>query len=94
MRKEKFNDYDKFVSDRCKHCNGKLYVKIFKNKVDKKQIGLYCSRCNKYIRFLTENDVFYYVGVGCRIVNEYGPLYKSKLNKLKGITNLNYQRHN
>lgn len=90
MKKEKYNNYDKYVSDKCKICNGKLYVKIFKNKRDKRQVGLYCSECEKYVRFLTDNDVFYYVGVGCIIVNNYGPLYKSKLNKLKDIANLNY----
>ena len=57
-------------------------------------MGLYCSKCGKWHKFINDDDVFYYVGVGCRIVNEYGPLYKSKLNKLKGIANLNYQRHN
>ena len=39
---------------------------------------------------MTEDDVFYYVGVGCKIVNQYGPLYKTKLYKLKNITNIYY----
>ena len=57
-------------------------------------MGLYCTECNKYVRFVNDDDVFYYVGVGCKVVNEYGPLYRTKLNRLKNITNITYQNNN
>ena len=43
------------------------------------------SKCGKYHKFINDDDVFYYVGVGCRIVNKYGPLFKTKLYQLKDI---------
>ena len=54
-------------------------------------MGLYCSECNKYVRFINDNDVFYYVGLGCKIENTYGPLNKTRLYKLRNITNLYYK---
>ena len=51
-------------------------------------MGLYCSKCNKYHKFINDDDVFYYVGVGCKIVNTYGSLYYTKLYQLKDVTNI------
>lgn len=84
-----YDKYDDILSSKCKYCKSKLYVKIFKNKVNKMQIGLYCTKCNKWHKFINEDDVFYYVGCKCKIVNAYGNLYKTKLYQLKNIINLN-----
>ena len=84
--------YDENLSSKCKYCKRKLYIKIFRNKNNKRQMGLYCSKCGKYHKFINDDDVYYYVGVGCRIVNKYGPLYNTRLYPLKNITNLYYQK--
>lgn len=55
-------------------------------------MGLYCSKCGKYHKFINDDDVFYYVGVGCRIVNKYGNLYNTRLYQLKDIVSLNYNK--
>lgn len=90
--KLKYNKYyDENLSSKCKYCKSKLYIKIFRNRDQKRQIGLYCSKCGRYHKFITDDDVFYYVGTGCRIVNKYGPLYNTRLYQLKDITNLCYQ---
>ena len=73
---------------KCKYCKGKFYIKIFRNKSNSIQIGLYCSKCQKWHSFINEDDVFYYVGCKCRIVNNYGDLRNTKLYQLKGITNI------
>ena len=91
-RKSRQDYYDENLSSKCRSCNKKLYVKIFRNKANRRQMGLYCSKCGKWHKFLNDDDVFYYVGVGCRIVNNYGSLYNTKLYKLKDITNLKYTK--
>lgn len=82
------NNWDSNLSSKCKYCKSKLYIKVFKNKANLRQMGLYCSRCQKWHRFINDDDVFYYVGVGCRIINTYGNLYGTKLYQLKNITNI------
>ena len=76
------------LGTKCKYCRHKLYIKIFKNSASLMQIGLYCSKCQKWHSFINEDDVFYYVGCKCRIVNTYGNLYGTKLYQLKGIANI------
>ena len=77
------------LGTKCRYCRGKLYIKIFKNSAFLMQIGLYCSKCNKWHSFINEDDVFYYVGCKCRIVNQYGDLSHTKLNQLRYVTDLN-----
>ena len=84
----KMYKYDENLSSKCKSCNGKLIIKIFRNKANQRQMGLYCSKCGKYHKFINDDDVFYYVGVGCRIKNTYGNLYGTKIYQLKDITNI------
>lgn len=74
-----YKNYEENVSTKCKYCNNKLYVKIFKNKIKKLQIGLYCSKCNKWHKFINENDVSYYVGCKCKVLNTYGSLKETSL---------------
>lgn len=91
-KQSKYDPYEKYedaTSTKCKYCKNKLYVKVFKNKVNKMQIGLYCTKCNKWHKFINEDDVFYYVGCKCKIVNTYGDLYKTKLYQLRNVTNIN-----
>ena len=75
-----------------KCCRAKLYIKIFRNKANMLQIGLYCSKCQKWDKFVDENDVFYYVGCRCRVLNTYGSLYGTRLYQLKDIIELNKTR--
>lgn len=71
------------VTTKCNKCKSKFYIRIFKNKINKLQIGLYCTRCNKWYKFINEEDVPYYVGCKCRVKNEYGNLYDTKLYQIQ-----------
>lgn len=67
---------------RCKLCNSLNYIKIFKNKAENRQQGLYCSSCGKYQKFLTNKEVYYYVGIGLKLVNTFGDLSNTPLRQL------------
>ena len=62
-KQSKYDPYEKYedaTSTKCKYCKNKLYVKIFKNKVNKMQIGLYCTKCNKWHKFINEDGTYTY----------------------------------
>ena len=67
---------------KCRLCGSDLYVLLFKNKAGIKQQGLYCSKCGKYHKFLTNNEVLYAVGIGMKLKNTYGELENTKLRQL------------
>ena len=80
--------YDENTNSKSKCCNKKLEIRIFKNRSNNRQMGLYCSKCGKYHKFINDDDVYYYVGVGCKIVNTYGDLKGTKIYYLRSITNI------
>lgn len=73
------------IQRKCKLCNSDLYVLIFKNKSENIQKGLYCSKCGKYHKFLSDTEVFYAIGTGMRFKNTYGDLSCTKLRQLTKI---------
>lgn len=68
--------------ERCKLCNNKNYIKIFKNKAGNRQQGLYCSCCGKYQKFITNKEVYYYVGKNLKLINTFGDLKNTPLKYL------------
>lgn len=70
---------------KCKICNNDLLVKIYKNKVGNRQQGLYCSKCGKYHKFITNDEVFWCVGNDYVVENTYGSLENTPLKNLKII---------
>ena len=67
---------------KCRICGGDLMVYIYKNRVNLRQQGLYCSKCGKYHKFLTNDEVFYCKSNGYVFKNEYGDLSNTKLKNL------------
>jgi hypothetical protein len=71
---------------KCRKCNGDLEVRIYKNRVGGRQQGLYCSKCGKYNKFLTNDEVFYCAGENYLFKNEYGDLSDTVFKNLMYIT--------
>jgi hypothetical protein len=57
-------------------------VRIYKNREGGRQQGLYCSKCGKYNKFLTNDEVFYCVNENYLFKNEYGDLSGTALENL------------
>ena len=70
------------LPERCKICEGSLIVRIYKNRTGGRQQGLYCGKCGKYHKFLTNDEVYYAAGKDYRIINEYGNLGQTPLKNL------------
>ena len=70
------------LPSRCRICEGSLIVKIYKNSVGGKQQGLYCGKCGKYHKFLTNDEVFWCAGNDYKIENTYGDLSQTALKNL------------
>jgi len=66
---------------KCKKCGGEVVVKIYKNRAGGRQQGLYCSKCGKYYKFLTNAEVFECVKEGYKLCNTYGDLSNTALKR-------------
>lgn len=91
--KELFNEFCERAEDfikkqkisplhKCKRCDGEIVIRIYKNKSGNRQQGLYCNKCGKYYKFITNDEAWNYKKQGLKVVNTYGDL---KDTKLKGL---------
>lgn len=69
-------------SNKCKRCDGEIVIRIYKNKAGNRQQGIYCDKCGKYYKFITNEEAWRYKRQGMRVVNTYGDLSNTELKGL------------
>lgn len=70
-------------SNKCNRCDGEIVIRIYKNKAGNRQQGIYCDKCGKYYKFITNEEAWRYKRQGMRVVNTYGDLSNTELKGLE-----------